>query len=365
MKMYISKTKYHCGIDLHKSMSYICVMDKEGNIYEHRKIKNNDFSYMKKVLHKYVDDLTIACETTYNWYVLADFCASEQIPFALGHALYMKSIHGGKAKNDKIDSRKITDLLRTNMLPQAYACPRAFRAHRDLLRRRLKLVSLRSGVSIYMGLFEDQNSLEATNIQRNHRRLKTADQLLEKQSFTKDQNAMKYNYELNSNLLQSFTEQITQLDKDLVKFTLDSRFHKDFEIVKSMSGIGDILGMTIVYETHDIKRFKSASAYASYCRVVKCKKESAGKNYGYSGVKIGNPNLKWAFSEIALLCKQNPLMKFFAEELDKKYGKRKARAVFTHKICRAVYYMLERQTPFDPICFFGREKYERLQRKAI
>ena len=81
-------------------------------------------------------------------------------------------------------------------------------------------------------------------------------------------------------------------------------------------------------------------------------------------MKIGNPNLKWAFSEVALLCKQNPLMKFFADELDKKHGKRKGRAVFTHKICRSVYYMLQRQTRFDPISFFGREKYERLMSKA-
>ena len=147
MKLYNSKTKFHCGVDLHKSMSYICVMDTQGQIHVHRKIKNNDFQYMKNILKDYWDDLTIACECTFNWYILADFCTAENIEFALGHALYMRSIHGGKAKNDKIDSRKIADLLRTNHLPQAYACPQEFRAHRDLLRQRIKLVQTRSGVS--------------------------------------------------------------------------------------------------------------------------------------------------------------------------------------------------------------------------
>ncbi len=68
----------------------------------------------------------------------------EQIPFVLGHALYMKAIHGGKAKNDKIDSLKIALLLKGGMLPVAYAYPKEMRATRDLLRRRTKLVRTRA-----------------------------------------------------------------------------------------------------------------------------------------------------------------------------------------------------------------------------
>lgn len=363
MKMYTTKTKFHCGIDLHKSMSYICVMDKEGKIYVHTEIKNNDFQYMKKILSPYWDDLTIACETTYNWYKLSDFCETEPVQFALGHALYMGAIHGGKAKNDKIDSKKITDLLRTNLLPKAYACPRRFRAHRDLLRRRIKLVSIRSGISIYLNLFEDQNNLKHSSAEL-RRNAKSSLQFMDLQTFLPEDHAMARNYQLNADLLKMFTDQLKQIDKDLVKFTLDSQFKEDFEIVKSMKGIGDILGMTLVYETHDIQRFKTPGDYASYCRVVKCKKESAGKSYGYSGTKMGNPNLKWAFGEIAMLAKSDPVMKFFADELDQRHGKRKGRSIFIHKICRAIYFMLLRKKPFDPIDFFGREKYERLTKKV-
>jgi len=32
-------------------------------------------------------------------------CQKEEIPFVLGHALSMKAIHGGKAKNDKMPAR--------------------------------------------------------------------------------------------------------------------------------------------------------------------------------------------------------------------------------------------------------------------
>jgi hypothetical protein len=75
---------------------------------------------------------------------LADLCTYEGIPFVLGHALYMKAIHGGKAKNDKIDAQKIAVLLRGGMLAQASVYPAERRATRDLLRRRLHLTRQRA-----------------------------------------------------------------------------------------------------------------------------------------------------------------------------------------------------------------------------
>ena len=80
----------------------------------------------------------------FTWYWLADLCAQEGIPFVLGHALYMKAIHGGKAKHDKIDAHKIAVLLRGGMVPQAYVYPAAMRATRDLLRRRIHLMRQRA-----------------------------------------------------------------------------------------------------------------------------------------------------------------------------------------------------------------------------
>jgi Transposase len=69
---------------------------------------------------------------------------SKGIPFVLGHALYMKAIHGGKAKNDKIDAPKIAVLLRGGMIPQAYVYPAEMRSTRDLLRRRMHLMHKRA-----------------------------------------------------------------------------------------------------------------------------------------------------------------------------------------------------------------------------
>src|SRR5438128_11620807 len=88
--------------------------------------------------------LVVAVACLFPWYWLADLCAQEGISFVLGHALSMKAIHGGKAKNDKIDSPKMAVLLRGGLLPQASVSPAPMRATRDLLRRRTHLMRKRA-----------------------------------------------------------------------------------------------------------------------------------------------------------------------------------------------------------------------------
>jgi hypothetical protein len=97
-----------------------------------------------KIIAPYRADLVIAVECVFTGYWLADLCARAGMPFVLGHALSMKAIHGGKAKNDRIDAHKMAVLLRGGMLPQAYAYPAAMRATRDLLRRRMHLMRKRA-----------------------------------------------------------------------------------------------------------------------------------------------------------------------------------------------------------------------------
>lgn len=86
----------------------------------------------------------VAVECLFTWSWRADLCAEEGIPVVLGHALSMKAIHGGKAKNDTIDAHKIAMRLRGGMLPKAYVYPADLRATRDLLRRRTHLMRKRS-----------------------------------------------------------------------------------------------------------------------------------------------------------------------------------------------------------------------------
>jgi len=135
MRFYTQQHKYYCGIDLHTKNMYICILNDEGKIMVHQNIKTDPAAFLN-IINPYRQDIAVAVECMFTWYWIADLCIQENITFILGHALYMKAIHGGKAKNDKIDSHKIAVLLRGGMMPQAYVYPARMRATRDLLRRR-------------------------------------------------------------------------------------------------------------------------------------------------------------------------------------------------------------------------------------
>ena len=142
MRFYTRHHKHYCGIDLHARTMYLCVLDQAGEVLLHQNIRCEPRLFLRTI-EPYRDDLVVAVECIFTWYWLTDLCARETIPFVLGHALYMKAIHGGKAKNDRIDAHKIATLLRGGMIPEAYVYPPAMRSTRDLLRRRLHLVRKR------------------------------------------------------------------------------------------------------------------------------------------------------------------------------------------------------------------------------
>jgi transposase len=103
-----------------------------------------------------------------------------------------------------------------------------------------------------------------------------------------------------------------------------------------------------LYEIHDMARFPRVQDFVSYGRLVTCAKDSAGKRLGTSGKKIGNAHLKWAFSEAAVLFwRHNPQGQTYRVRLEKKHDKGKALTLLAHKLARAVYDMLKRQTAFD------------------
>src|SRR5215831_10017443 len=143
MRFYTKQHQFYCGIDLPARTMYVCILSQDGEIVLHRNMPASPEALLKAIAPSR-DDVVIAVECSFTWYWLADLCAQEGLPFVLGHALYRKAIHGGKATNDKIDSQTIAVLLRGGMLPQASVYPGEMRATRDLLRRRMPLMRPRA-----------------------------------------------------------------------------------------------------------------------------------------------------------------------------------------------------------------------------
>ena len=343
MKYYKSTTQFNCGIDLHGREMYICLVDREGNKLVHTNIKGNDFAFFLKKVAAYRQSLTVCCECTFNLYWLADACEDAGMTFVLGHALYMKAIHGGKNKNDRIDSEKIAHLLRTNLIPPAYVYPAAKRPVRGLLRQRMCYVWKRAELLTHVAmsqLAEGKEPVKHTPVDRGpwEERLMTA-------------------YEKNPlhqicaradlHMIKAYDAMIDKFETELLKITKRDSW-KEFTIIQSVPGIGNILALNILYEMDSVERFPSVKDFSSYCRLVKGSVASAGKIKGTQGGKLGNPYLRWAFGEAAVLAKRShSTIRAYAQQLESKHGKFKGHAILANKLARAIYHMLKSGTSFD------------------
>ena len=143
MRFYSNQHPFYCGVDLHARTMSVCVLDQSGQVRLQQTAKTRPDLFLG-MMQPFRGGLVVSAECMFCWYWLADLCADEGTEFVLGHALYMKAIHGGKAKNDRIDAEKIARLLRGGNLPMSYVYPREMRSTRDLLRRRTFLVRRRA-----------------------------------------------------------------------------------------------------------------------------------------------------------------------------------------------------------------------------
>jgi transposase len=340
MRFYTKTHQYYCGIDLHTRWMYLCILNQQGEILFHKNLKACPESFLKAVA-PYRQDLVVAVECIFSWYWLADLCAEEGIHFVLGHALYMKAIHGGKAKNDKIDSSKIAILLRGGNIPQAYVYPPQMRATRDLLRRRTRLVRKRAELLGHIQNTNSQYNLPpfGKNIEYPGNREGRVERFTDPM--------VQASIQTDFALIDFYSQQIAPLEQLILSQAKDHD-PQTFYLLQSVPGIGKILALVILYEIHDLARFKNVQQFVSYCRLVKCAQQSVGKIYGFSGSKIGNAHLKWAFSEAAVgFLRHNPPGQKLLAQLKKKHGKGKSLTILAHKLGRAVYFLWRREEVFD------------------
>jgi transposase len=215
------------------------------------------------------------------------------------------------------------------------------RATRDLLRRRLYLVRKRGHLLVHI-----QNSHHQYNLPEPTRKIiHKSNRVGLAEAF--DDLAARRSIAIDLELVAHYDKIIGELELYLVR-TAKEHDPNSFHLLRSVPGIGKILALTILYEIHDIRRFPTVQDFASYARLIKCSKESAGKWLGTSGGKIGNVHLKWAFSEAAVLfLARNEKGKRLLARLTKKHGKGKALSILAHKLGRVVYHMLQRATAFD------------------
>ena len=337
--------KLYGAIDLHSNNNVTVLIDEQDQVVYQKRLPN-ELPVIVQQLSGYQAALQgIVVESTYNWYWLVDGLMDQGHKVHLANTAAIQQYEGLKYTDDNSDARWLAHILRLGVLPQGYIYPKEERAVRDLLRRRSQMVhqrtanllSIQNLVSRNTGSSISANRIKALDAQEVDELLPNGDLAL----------AVK----ANLSVMCSADEQ-TQILERTVRDRVKLR--PEFSYLKTVPGIGQILALTIMLETGDIRRFSSVGNFASYCRCVGSQKISNGKRKGSGNTKNGNKYLAWAFVEAAnFAIRFHPGIKKFYQRKKAKTHSVLAIKTVAHKLCRACYYIIKDRVPFDIAKAFG------------
>ena len=337
--------KLYGAIDLHSTNNVTVAIDEQDRVVYQKRLPN-DLALILKELSVYQTELQgVVVESTYNWYWLVDGLMAQGYKLHLANTAAIQQYEGLKYTDDHSDARWLAHLLRLEVLPQGYIYPRADRPVRDLLRKRsqmvrhrtIHLLSIQNLLTRNTGSSLSANRVKGLDIQQ-------VDELLAEPDLALAVKA-------NLSVMCSADEQTEILERTV---TQRAKLSPQFSFLKTVPGIGQILALTIMLETGDIRRFFSVGNFASYCRCVGSQKISNGKCKGKGNTKNGNKYLAWAFVEAAHFAIQfNSNIKSFYQRKKAKTKIVVAIKAVAHKLCRTCYYIMRDRVAFDITRAFG------------
>ncbi len=332
--------KYYAGIDLHSNNNYIGIIDESNKRVFKKKVRN-DLKTVLWQLEPYRSGMEgVVVESTFNWYWMVDGLMDNGYRVHLANPSAIKQYEGLKYGDDVTDTFHLANLLRLGILPEGYIYPKEERPIRDLMRKRLKLVQQRTA-----NILSFQN-LVSRNLGR-RMSVGTINKLgTEDLEHLFGEKHLVLSAQANIRAIQFFTGIIKQLEKSIKKAV---KLRAEYKKLKGVPGIWDILALTIMLETGDIKRFAKVGNYSSYCRCVNSRWFSNGKAKGKGNSKNGNKYLSWAYVEAA----NHALWNY--DYVERYYKKKMAKTnhvvaikTIAHKLARACYYIIRDQEDFDP-----------------
>jgi len=335
----------YAGIDLHSNNNVLVVLDESDRVIYQKRLHNVLADILAALASCGGKIKGVAVESTYNWYWLVDGLQAAGYTVHLVNTAAVKQYDGLKYSGDFSDARHLAHLLRLGILPEGYIYPREERAVRDLLRKRSQLVRTRT-----TQILSIQNLL-ARNlaIQASGNLIKSwQDTHIDALELLPEQ---KLALKSNLALMHCVDEQITLLEKAILA---KGKLKPEYQSLRTVSGIGEVLALTIALETGELTRFAEPGNFASYARTVNSRRESNGKKKGEGNTKCGNKFLAWAFVEAAhFAVRYDPVIaRFYQKKCAKSLSVVAIKAV-AHKLARACYHVMKKGEAFDVKRAFG------------
>lgn len=336
--------KLYAGADLHGNNVFLSLCDEEGNHVFRKRVKANLKSVNAALAPFWNRIEVLGIESTFNWYWLVDGLQEQGRNVKLGNPAKMEQYKGIKITNDLTDADWLAEQLRMGIFPECYIYPKETRAVRDALRRRQLFVQRRTQALLSFEGLLARYGLDAPGARKLEKWTAKDVKATELEPFVQLQ---------LGELLDSIGESGGHAKKIEDKVLAFTKPTKQYRRATTLPGIGVALGMLIVLESGDFKRFKSAGNYASYCRGVKSERSSNGKTKGKNNAKNGNRYLAWAYIEAATFAARfDQRIHAWYERKKRKSGVAKAKKALACKLAKAMWHVMNGKD-FDAKLMFG------------
>ncbi len=288
----------YIGIDLHKRIIVVCVMNDKREIQTHRTFSNAEVAEMKEFFTAQRPfEAVFEATAAYDWfYVLLDPLAERVI---LAHPKKLRIIAESTKKSDKVDAQILAQFLALDMIPEAH-CPSPFiKGYRVLVRLRCKLQSQITSVknrirNILAKSNQDRTSLftKAGRAWLKTVKLKEADRyhltiLLEEFDFYESQKKR------TEERIRAYVKKAPQRVKECL------------QLAQTIPGVGQVTADVVVSELGELERFSSQKDVCSYAGLTPGRRQSAEREKRLPITKDGSRWLRWVLVEAAWTATQN------------------------------------------------------------
>jgi transposase len=339
---------HYIGVDYHKKYSYVVVKDKEGKVERRGKVDNTKEEF-RQLLKPYQAGKAVL-EATRNWGLVYDWLEEILDDVALAHPLKVRAIAEARIKTDKISADILCDLLRSNLLPEAYVPNKETRESKNTLRQRMFFVRVQTMVKNRVYTILDRHPEIVSQAPDVSDLFGASGMKWLRQAMLPGQDNKLLASELE--LLEVLKRKISESNgmvKELAKGD------KRVKLLRSIPGLGPFFSVLVAKEIDDISRFRDEKKLCAYAGLVPSTYASGGKVFHGRITKTGNKWLRWAFIEAvqpAISCDAD-LFAYY-QRLKIKKGANAAKVATARRLLTIVYRVLRQE-----------RLYERRNRRAI
>jgi transposase len=319
----------YVGIDVHRKRSQVAVIDQDGEVLANRNVPNG-VTPILSVIGGLPSGTPAAFEAAFGWGWLVELLEDYGFEPHLVHPLQCKAIASARLKNDKVDAAILAQLLRADLLPEAWIAPPEVRQLRALLRHRVQLVRLRTLL---------RNRIHAVLADHGHGRPEGC--------WTGPGREWLASLELpavSREVIQDALALIDALQQPIDRLDWEVHQHAKADprvkVLTQLPGVGPFTALVLLAEIGDITRFGSARKLASWAGLTPTVRGSDRTvRHGHIS-KQGSVWARWALCEAAQTAKRHPQFAASYQAIARRRGKKIATTAIARKLLTRACHLL-------------------------